>query len=131
MSLRPTGRACSTNIKLRLFLVVWNRIWWGENRILLPVWIFNSTIKKPTFLLYKSKSGTPKLFQTSSGVMSKSGQFFLNKWYSFFSGFTVHWLYTVKPFKRQLRWFFYFNKGRIDCNLLNFILRFLQFIILL
>ncbi len=56
---------------------IWKDIWYGENRILLPVVTFSSTVKNVPEVLYPNKSGVPKLLVFSILVQLILGVAFL------------------------------------------------------
>ena len=56
---------------------IWKAIWCGENRILLPLVTFNSTVKKWLLVLYPNRSGVPNKLVFSILVQLICGVFFL------------------------------------------------------
>ena len=75
--------------------VIWNAIWCGEKVNLLPLDTFNSTVKKPRFSVYPTRSGKPKLAQDSTLVHVILGVFFLTFCQSFDSLFKVNHLIDI------------------------------------
>ena len=73
----------------------WNAIWCGENDILLLFVTFNSTVKKPRFSVYPTRSGKPKEAQDSTLVQIILGVFFLTFCQSLDSFFKVNHLIDI------------------------------------
>ena len=69
--------------------LIWNAIWCGEKVILLPLDTFNSTVKKPVFCVYPTRSGKPKDAQDSTRVHVIFGVDFFSFCQSFDSFFTI------------------------------------------
>ena len=67
----------------------WNAIWCGEKVNLLLFVTFSSTVKKPRFSVYPTRSGKPKLAQDSTLVHVILGVFFLTFCQSLDSFFRV------------------------------------------
>ena len=78
--------------------LTWNAIWCGEKVTLLLFVTFNSTVKKPRFSAYPTRSGKPKDAQDSTRVHVIFGVFFLTFCQSFDSGFKV--IYCTKIAQR-------------------------------
>lgn len=73
--------------------VTWNAIWCGEKVILLVFVTLSSTVKKPVFSVYPTRSGKPKDAQDSTRVHVILGVDFFNFCQSFDSLFTI----TIQP----------------------------------
>ena len=70
----------------------WNAIWCGEKVNFLLFVTFNSTVKKPRFSVYPTRSGKPKDAQDSTRVHKILGVFFFKSLQSFDSAFKVNYL---------------------------------------
>ena len=75
--------------------LIWKAIWCGENAILLLFVTFNSTVKKPRFSVYPTRSGKPKEAQDSTLVQIILGVFFLTFCQSLDSFFKVNYLTDI------------------------------------
>ena len=84
-----------TKIQVRVGCFTWNAIWCGEKVILLLLVTFNSTVKKPPFSVYPTRSGKPKDDQDSTLVHVILGVFFLTFCQSFDSVFKVNYLMDI------------------------------------
>jgi len=73
----------------------WNAIWCGEKVILLLFVTFNSTVKKPRFSVYPTRSGKPKDAQDSTLVHVILGVFFFKSFQSLDSFFKVNYLMAI------------------------------------
>ena len=65
----------------------WNAIWCGEKVNFLLFVTFNSTVKKPRFSVYPTRSGKPKDAQDSTRVHIIFGVCFLTFFHNLDSGF--------------------------------------------
>ena len=83
------GSWTSTMIWVFVGCLIWNAIWCGEKATLLLFVTFSSTVKKPCFSVYPTRSGKPKDAQDSTRVQIILGVFFLTFCQSFDSGFKV------------------------------------------
>ena len=73
----------------------WNAIWCGEKVNFLLFVTFNSTVKKPRFSVYPTRSGKPKDAQDSTRVHKILGVFFFKSLQSFDSAFKVNHLMDI------------------------------------
>mgnify|MGYP003651405815 CR=1 FL=1 len=73
---------------------LWKAIWCGENRTLLPLATFNSTVKKCLEVLYPNRSGMPSKLRFSTRFQMMEHVFFLRSWYNFRSGATAFFKVT-------------------------------------
>jgi len=87
------GSRVAAKIQVFVGCVTWNAIWCGEKVILLLFTIFNSTVKKPVFSVYPTRSGKPKDAQDSTRVHVIFGVDFFSFCQSFDSFFTI----TIQP----------------------------------
>ena len=83
------GSWISTMIKVFVGCWIWKAIWCGENVTELLFVTFSSTVKKPCFSVYPTRSGKPKDAQDSTRVHVILGVCFLTFCQSFDSGFKV------------------------------------------
>ena len=75
------------SIKVFLGCWIWNEIWCGLKRILLPDVTFNSTVKKWPEVLYPNRSGVPSKLVFSTLVHDILGVILLSSCHNFVSGF--------------------------------------------
>ena len=77
------GSGVAAKIQVFVGCVTWNAIWCGEKVILLVFVTLSSTVKKPVFSVYPTRSGKPKDAQDSTRVHVILGVAFFNFCQSF------------------------------------------------
>ena len=85
-------------INVLLGCFTWKAIWCGENRTLLPVVTFNSSVKNWLLALYPNRSGVPRALLFSTLVQDISGVDFLicrQNLVSFFTTFCRNWFVII------------------------------------